>query len=128
MNNDRIMRTAKFLILHVLLGSKAYPSGNRDSQMKKAGKSVMEIKKGARKPAFFHPYDAPRVRPRTSRMIAASMRKAPIKSSRFSLLSTFASSPRGFGIQNRDPIATGRIRIATIRKNHLHGDICPPGN
>jgi len=126
MNSDRMIKTVKFLILHVLLGNNAYPSGNLDSQIKNDGNKAIEMKNGARKPAFFHPYDAPKVRPRTSRMIAANIRKAPIKSSRLSLLSTLACSPRGLGIQNNDPIATGRIRIATIRKNHLQGDICPP--
>lgn len=121
-----MIKTVKFLILHVLLGNNAYPSGNLDSQMKNEGNKAMEIKNGARKPGFFHPYDAPKVRPRTSRMMAANIRNAPIKSSRFNLLSTLACSPRGFGIQNNDPIATGKMRIATIRKNHLQGDIWPP--
>lgn len=125
MYSAKMMRTAKLGIFHVLAGKRAYSSGNFASHTKKKTNNAQESKNGARNPAFFQPYDAPRVRPRMRRMIPDNMDNEPTKSSRFHLPWTSAMEPLGLGIQKMEPIATGMMRIPRIRKNHLQGEPWP---
>lgn len=114
------MSIEKFLIRQVLDGSKAYCFGMCASQMKNAGASSRDRRNGARKPAVFQPYDAPSVRPRVRSMMADNMRNAPGISSCLNLSVFLQMAVLGSGIQNRQPIATGRIRIATYVWDQHH--------
>jgi hypothetical protein len=62
--------TGTFGSRHIAGGSNACASGTRVSHQKKNGKRTTESRNGARNDAVTHPYDAPSVSPRMSKIMA----------------------------------------------------------
>lgn len=103
-----------------LEGRRAYPSGMRFSQRKKKMKRGHARRKGTRNWAVFHPYEAPRVRPRMRAIIPKSIEKLPTKSRRLnrSRLSLHSSAIAGFvfGTTKIAAMANGNLRGSVLRR------------